>query len=354
MLKQPLALILTDTHLKAENILFIKDIYQQFIATAKKLGISKLIFMGDFFNSRASQGLDCLLAAFDIFHLFEEENLVIEAIAGNHDRASLTSPISYLSVFRKFKSVNVREEEFFEYDIENKIVYCYLSYFKEGICYLSRLVNLIDMIKSDKKITHYKKVLFTHISVNGTRNNDGSLVEGDMELSYFDFFDLILQGHYHQRQSLSKSVIYTGAAYQANYGETQEDKGFTVLYNDLSLKYIKSKFPAYKKLYIDASDKKQAAELIEEYAGNGDNVRMIFQGTQTELQSIDRVKLNDLGIDVKMEDVQNEPMFENIEEAEIVRFDKSSIARYWKTYAADNNISPEQTTKGFKMLIISK
>lgn len=352
-MKQPLALLLTDTHLRTDNIELVKSIFQQFIELAKKLNIEKLIHKGDFFNSRSSQSLDSLIAAFEIFHMFDEEDLTLDIISGNHDKSDLYKPISYISIFRKMNNIKVHEQEFFEYDTKNKIVYCYLSYFKEGVVYLNRLSDLIDMIKADKKITNYKKVLFTHISFNEARNNDGSLVEGDMELEYFDFFDLILSGHYHNFQKLSNKIIYSRSAYQANYGE-DENKGFTVLYDDLSLKYIKSKFPAYKKLYIEAKNKEQALELLEQHANTEDNVRFIFKGQKADLEAINPLKFNDKNIDVKFENVENYRDFEELEEAEPIKFTKSSIIKFWFEYCSNNNLTPEQKTKGMKLLTAIK
>jgi len=353
MPKQPIALLITDTHLTPNNIPLVTSIFQQYIDLAKKLNIKYLVHCGDFFNSRSSQGLECLLAGFDIFHMFEQNDLVLNIIAGNHDKQSLLEPISYVSVFKKMHNIKVYEKPFFEYDVNLKIVYCYLSYFKEGVCYLNYLVDLIEMVKADKKIVNYKRVLFTHISANGVKNNDGSLVDGDVETEYFEFFDVVHIGHYHDFQKLNNKITYIGSAYQANYGETEE-KGFTILYNDLSIKQIKSKFPIYKKLYIDAKDKEQAGILLEQNANTTDNIRFIFQGEKIDLENINPQKYNEKNIEIKWENVDNKRDFEDVEEATMVKFSKSSIIKFWGEYAEKNNLTKEQKSKGIKLLMTSK
>ncbi len=318
------------------------------------MDIKYLIHLGDFFNFRSSQSLDCLIAAYDIFEMFEKEHLKLNIISGNHDKPSLVHPVSYISVFKRMSNLNLFEEEFFEYDETNKVVYCYLSYFKEGIVYLERLLNLIEMVKSDKKTLNYKKVLLTHTSINGVRNNDGSCVEGDNEVKFFEFFDLVLSGHYHCRQDINEEVIYIGAALQANYGEN-EHKGFTVLYNDLSIEHVQSEFPAFKQIYIDASDKTTASKLLNKHANTEDNVRFIFQGNQADIEAISATTFNDAKINVKFENTYEAGRdFEDIGDAELIRFDKKSLGKYWLSYCQDNAISPEQKTKGLKLLMSAR
>ena len=90
--------IITDTHLKQDNIDLVIDIFKQFIDLIKSRGLNKAIHMGDFFTSRSSQSLSCLLASQEIFDLFERERIELLIIAGNHDKTSLTDEKSYLSV----------------------------------------------------------------------------------------------------------------------------------------------------------------------------------------------------------------------------------------------------------------
>jgi len=92
------------------------------------------------------------------------------------------------------------------------------------------------------------------------RNNDGSIVEGDVEESYFDSFDLVASGHYHDWSEIGENIVYFRSAYQANFGE-DDNKGFTVVYDDCSLEYIQSKFPIYRKIIIDMNDTESMIEV---------------------------------------------------------------------------------------------
>lgn len=350
MEKYPVKVLISDSHVKVDNLELTLSIFNQFFELMTSLGVPG-VFMGDLFTYRSSQYLDCLLT---ILQVLTETPFDFDMIPGNHDKNDLTKKESYLDLYSFLPKVKIHDEEYFEYDDEFEIVYCYLGYFKEGVPYLSRLVNLIDMIKADNKIGNYKKVLFTHISINTVRNNDGTLVEGDIELEYFNFFDLTLSGHYHEFQILNKKTIYTRSSHQANFGE-DHNKGFTILYSDLSLEYVQSSFPVYKKIYVDASDTEKANKLLKKYNKTKDNIRIIFQGSQTEIEAINPQKFEDTGISVKFENtLETLRDFENIEDAELIRFDKKSLVKYWLEYSDRNNFKPEQKMTGMKLLTTTR
>ncbi len=350
MSRYPVKLIITDTHVKNENQELVKSIFKQFFDLAVELGVDG-VHMGDAFTYRSAQSLSCLLTMLDIII---SAPIDVDWIEGNHDKPDLTKSAGYMKLYASLNNIYLHEEEYFEYNEIDKIVYCYLSYFKEGAVYLERLLNLIEMIKGDKKAMSFKKVLFTHTSIDTVRNNDGSLVEGDHQLKFFDFFDLVLSGHYHEFQELSETVIYIGASHQANYGEN-EYKGFTVLYNDLTIEHVQSEFPAFKQIYIDASDKTTASKLLNKHANTEDNVRFIFQGNQADIEAISATAFNDAKINVKFENTYEAGRdFEDIGDAELIRFDKKSLGKYWLSYCQDNSISPEQKTKGLKLLMSAR
>jgi DNA repair exonuclease SbcCD nuclease subunit len=174
----PVQVIVTDTHVNTENYPLIIDIFQQFIDLIKSLGLNTGIHMGDFFTSRASQSLMCLLTTTLILDMFEKEEITLYIIPGNHDKTDLESEESYLTIFNNRTYVTLFEKESFIDD--NGINYCFLPYFKEGTEYLQRLSNLNEMVGN-----FMLSVLFTHISINGVRNNDGSVVDGDVEADFF-------------------------------------------------------------------------------------------------------------------------------------------------------------------------
>ena len=268
--KTPIAVVLTDTHLKKGNEELVIDIFKQAISLCEKLGVNKLLHGGDFFTSRNAQPLEVLTTADKIFRMLQEAQLFVDIIPGNHDKTDLSSSASYLDIFRELVSV---------YPVYSSLVIddvCIhlLPYFKENTTYGAEL----SKIKVDK---NYINILLTHIAVAGVKNNDYSKVENDLKPEMFKQFKSVLVGHYHNQSQVGDNIYYIGSSYQANHGEDNK-KGFTVLYSDGSHGFVKSNFPEYIKVTVNASDKKRLKEVQKELANSKDHVRIELEGTSEE------------------------------------------------------------------------
>jgi hypothetical protein len=332
----PVQVIVTDTHVNTENYPLIIDIFQQFIDLIKSLGLNTGIHMGDFFTSRASQSLMCLLTTTLILDMFEKEEITLYIIPGNHDKTDLESEESYLTIFNNRTYVTLFEKESFIDD--NGINYCFLPYFKEGTEYLQRLSNLNEMVGN-----FMLSVLFTHISINGVRNNDGSVVDGDVEADFFDNFDLVFTGHYHDRSSVKSNIHYVGE---------DENKGFTVLCKDLSFYHVQSNFPHYRKFIVRTDEFEEVTkELLPSLKDSTDHVRFVFKGTQTEIDSINPNLFMAAGIDVKFENVSEQGiLFDDVQEAEVMNFDKKTILKSYLQYAILKDFTPYQKKVGINLI----
>lgn len=344
---KPIIPVITDTHLKNENISIIKDIFIQFIHLIKSRGLNRAVHMGDFFTSRSSQSLSCLLAADEILDLFEKNEILLYIFAGNHDKVSLIDEKSYLSIVcarRKFVKLFEKENSV----TIGGIAFHFMPYFKEGVEYLGRLSNIFAYPSFQAK--NVKNVLLTHTSVNGVRNNDGTIVDGDVEQDFFDNFDLVLSGHYHDRSDVTDTITYIGSSYQANFGEN-ENKGFTIVNSDLSLEYIQSKFPIYKKIILDVSDDSNVNKMLEKYADTDDNIRFVFKGSQQQIENIDANKFTTSGISVQFENIVDRGvMFDEVEEAEIMSFDKKTVMKNYIAYAKYQEFSGSELKSGMNIL----
>jgi len=340
----PIAGVITDTHLKPENVDLVVDIFKQFIELLNSLGLKTALHIGDWFTSRSSQSLVCLLVTTRILDMFEKEKIMLHIIAGNHDKTDLTSEESYLTIFNNRKYVRLYESEDFIDDEESQIRMGFLPYFKEGVEYLQRLSNL-----NEKMGDFAMSALFTHVSINGVRNNDGSVVEGDVEADFFNQYDLVFTGHYHNSSQVGENIHYIGSAYQANFGE-DENKGFTILCDDLSFYHVQSNFPHYHKFVIQASDKKQTTKLLQEHFKSPDNVRFVFEGTQEEIEKIDVGVFAAAGISVQRENVSDKVMFEEVEDAQVMNFDKKTILKNYIEYTKIQEFTPEKRKQGISMV----
>src|ERR1017187_7748425 len=101
-MKQPIFLVMADTHAKTENIEEVYSIFEQAISLAKKKGIKRIIHLGDFLNNRSSQTLQVLLHFKKVLNLFSENNIELIGISGNHDRPDNNSEDAYVSIFEHY------------------------------------------------------------------------------------------------------------------------------------------------------------------------------------------------------------------------------------------------------------
>lgn len=338
-MRNPIACLITDTHAKDDNLKLVEDIYNQAIQYCVENSIEYMFFLGDFFTQRDKQSLDCLLCLLRVLIRIKKNGITLVAIQGNHDKTSLVSEKGYMSIYKHKIDYLFEKEGKIElggYDM------CFLPYFKEGEEYSKRLTEL--NASSDNH-----KLLFTHIAVNGIKNNDGSSVTGGINTDLFDGFDKVFVGHYHNAQSIN-NIHYIGSAYQGNFGE-DTNKGFTILYDDISTKLIKTKYPKYKKTKIDVSNKKEIQQFIEMNQDSKDHVRLIITGSREDLSVADRTLLANAEIDIKFE---GESQMSSLEEKEYVQknivMSNKDLLSNWIRYSKTQQIQKELFNDGLKMI----
>lgn len=355
--KQPLCAILTDTHAKEDNYLFIEGIFDQFIELCKEKEIEIGVHCGDYFVERfPGTPLNTLLSVKRCFSRIEEEKIEFFTISGNHDKPDYTSPTSYLNVLLDDDSVlqhvNYYPSSGYKNLSNTGIRFAFLSYFKEENCYNTHLQRLIEECKKNNKKENRKTVLFTHIGINGVLKNDSTEEESGVEKEDFNFFDLVIIGHYHNRARLANGkIVYIGSTHQSNFGENEE-KGFAILYDDLSLEFVSIKdTPKFKKIELQISDKEGIRKAREEYKNSQDNIRFVLKGDQLETESVDKNFFTSVGIDVRTENiVESAIAFSNIEDAEIVVQDSKTISKSWVQYCSEVKIPSDKRNEGLKLL----
>ena len=327
-MKKIVALILTDTHLTKSNYALVRSIFEQAIDICKEKDIKRIYHIGDFFTSREAQPLNVLLEAQEIFSMIKKSGIKLSIVAGNHDKVSLESEDSYLDVFDK-DCILIKKEYSEEVDGLN---ICWLPYFKEKGSYSKRLNNITDGI-----IRHKKNILLTHIAIDGVSNNDSSPVENDIKRTLFKEFDKVLCGHYHFQQNF-ENIYYIGSSHASNFGEDSM-KGFTLLYDDASIEFIKSKFPEYIKIKVDVDDKKQLLELEKKHANSKDNVRFVLTGNKEKLQSFKKDGLVGKGIDIKFE---SDDVIVSSNNEKVQVYDRSNLKVAFDKFVLANEIKDKE------------
>lgn len=331
----PVIIVSTDWHLKPSNIEEIYRLQEQELREANKLGITCHVWLGDIFDSRISQREEVLNTLTKIIELYETFGHKIWCIPGNHDRSDYESEESFLDPYKYHPNFTLISQMNI-YKI-NGLNCHFLPFFDNDIW-------LDEISHCQREGNRKNSILFSHIAMQGSRNNDGSLVESSIKPSMFEDWGKVFLGHYHDHQEITDNVIHLGSLTQNNFGE-DENKGFWVIYDDLSYDLIPSEGKKYKKLVVSLDNMtfKQADIAIRRFKENNpdDFVRVELQGSQDEVKAIDKKIYQDLGMDIKIK--VNELESNEVEtSSEVKALTSSDITAKFKEFCHQNEYNYEE------------
>lgn len=340
-MKKAVAILVNDVHLDKSNGELVKDIFNQLTELCVKNKVRHIFVGGDVFTNRSGQPLSCLTDWKFILENLSANGIKLNVIPGNHDKTDADDERSYLDIYsnqelyRNATCVNVGGVDFV----------------------------LVPYFKDEKWLEEWKRadterdednpsVLITHIGFEGVANNDGSKVESIIKPSMFSDYDKVLVGHYHDASKLGSNVYYTGSAYQNHYGENITDKGFTIIYDDASIKFVPSHFPRYIKETIDANDKETLMNLIEKYEGEEyDHIRFVFTGKKSDCQKINIADIQGkYGIDCKFQCDEEKEAIEISESDTVLCYDKKAVIKDFFKFCSENEIRGEKMKYGLDLV----
>jgi DNA repair protein SbcD/Mre11 len=323
-MKTPIALLVTDTHLKESNIELVTNIWRQSIDECRKLGIDQIFFLGDFFDSRKGQPLTVLKAGQRIVEILRDSGIKTIAISGNHSKMDYDSPDSYIDIYNSehFQVISGYAQKKY-----GDLFIHFLPYFKESGSYPERLRGIVPR-------TGTKNILLTHIAINGSITNDNEHISNCIPSSEFSKFDWVGVGHFHNRNEF-ENITYIGSPYQKNYGE-DDNKGFTILYSDGSYEFTKTNFPKYIKKRVSL-DNLEDLMLNSDFLHNseGNNARVELTGDSELLKSFDKSILEDLGIEVVLKPSES---IISLDETETTTYDKKSLKEAFISFCDENKV----------------
>lgn len=334
MMKQSLAIISTDWHIKADNKESILSIAEQEIQLAQDCGVSTIIWLGDMFDSRTSQSQELLTFMDSILNMYYLAGLTVHCIPGNHDKTDYGDDKSFLTVFKYHPNFHLHEE--LDMFVLGQYKFWLMPFYRQDV--------YLEKFQTCKPVG--RCVLFSHTAIQGSINNDGSKVESSITASLFKGFEKVFLGHYHNRQQPAKNIFHLPSVQQNNFGE-DEDKGFTVLYDDLSFELVKSVFKPYKEIVVDARTV-TSEELVElsKSSVDGVNLRLTFTGDKQAMKKIDRKKFTAAGISVqvKYDDVNVDEVDEH---QNIIAMTGTSIAEKFEEFCKEKGYD---YIKGYELL----
>lgn len=285
-MKKPIAIISNDWHIDESNLEEILGLTSQKIKLAYSLNVKSLILLGDIFRERKSQKEIVLNAFKKCLDLALVNGLKIIAIPGNHDKTNYESYESFLDPFSSHPALRlITKAEVVE--LEN-VKCCFIPFFTDEIW-----LNEFNQIKESYDI------LFSHIAVNGSVNNNKTKVESSITPSLFKKIKQVFLGHYHNINEPVPNIIHLPSLKQNNFGEDTY-KGFTVLYDDCSFNIEQSEFKKYQTIRINGVEltKKREQEIIDLFESQDLFLRLIIEGESKVVKALNFDNLRRKGIKV--------------------------------------------------------
>lgn len=318
--------ISNDWHIQSRNIDQKKDLARQKIELCKKVGCDKVIIAGDIFESRVSQRQDVLNAFGEILGMFSSEGIYVFIIVGNHDKTVYTSKDSFLDQYAHHPMVHLVNSV---YEFGGVVM---VPFFTDEI--------LTEIIPKGEE----GKVLVSHFAVTGSKNNDGTIVENGLTQTMFADYDVVLLGHYHNHQVIGKNIVHMPSLQQESFAE-DDNKGFTLLYDDHTWEIVNSKFRKYVDTYIDVDKltKKEVAAIVEKIDTNNVN-RVTMTGSKEKLKVYKDAEFANRGISLKKKDVEVE-VVDSVPELDYRDITPDDVKRLFEEFCKDKGYNFEEGVK---------
>lgn len=321
-MKEPIAIIFNDAHLKTGNEADVIRSVKHLIKEAKALSITDLIFAGDLFDSRSFQRQSVLQAFDQILEMIEKAGMTLYLFPGNHDKTVYASYDSFLDIYKHYPCV-VFNRELSVIELEGVSI-TLLPFFSDDM-----LIPMLEEAEgTDILISHFEMAGSTHLGKISEKSSINKKLLSKFTKTYL--------GHYHNHHEITKDIVHLPSLRQSNFGE-DDNKGFSVLYKDLSYEIINGDFKKYKKVVVDANktSAKDISELINKYRDSSDSIRFEFIGDESKLKAIDKSQFKGSGIDIKLKFDVNYEIKEIETPTVIEHYGKDQVKDAFKVFCND-------------------
>lgn len=251
--------LITDTHFGARNDSFLfleyfRKFYDNvFFPEMERLGITDIIHLGDVVDRRKYINFSTLKLMKEIF-LDPASKYNLHIILGNHD-------ITY----RNSNKLNSPNELFYGYN--NIKIYDRPTDVDFGSVKLG-FVPWITPEISTETLNYLNsttaQIIMGHLELNGFQMQRGITCDDGMDKSLFANFELVLSGHFHQKQD-GGPINYLGAPYEMTFADMGEFHGFHIFDTDTrDLVFVDNPYKMFYRIYYDDKDK-TLSEVVTKY-----------------------------------------------------------------------------------------
>ena len=323
-MKKPLAIIFNDVHLKPGNEKEILSAFNFMLDEADNRGINRFIFAGDLFDSRTQQKQEVLLTLDTMLSELSNRGMSIDIIPGNHDKTLYASYDSFLDIYSHYPDVTLWRDIS---DIEiDGVSITLLPFFSDDM-----LIPMLDEHKgSDVLISHFEMAGSTNLGRTSEKTSINQKMLKKWKKTYL--------GHYHNYHEITKDIVHLPSFIPASFGE-DNNKGFSVLYNDLSYELVHGRFREYNKIEVnlDNTNITEIKALIKTHENKSDSIRFEFTGPESKLKALDKNLFKGTGIDIKIKYEQKFSYDETDTQPPTIieRYNKSDIQDTFKSFCEE-------------------
>ena len=318
-MKKPIAIIWNDVHLKNGNEEDVLDAFNYMLEKAKELGIKRTIFAGDLFDSRTMQRLKVLQTFDKMLENSSSAGITIDLISGNHDKTIYASYDSFLEQYRYHPGVNYYKGiTELEYD---GIKFTYAPFFSNDM--------LIPMLEESKG----GDVLISHFEMQGSTHLGKVVKKSVINEKFLSKWKKVYLGHYHNHHEITKDIVHLPSFIQASFGE-DDNKGFSVLYDDLSYSIVKGRFKRFKKVSVnlDTITPSDVKELVRTHENSSNTIRFEITGEESKVKAFDVSIFSDTNIDFKKKYEKRFDVIDGKKPEVIEKFDKASVQESFEKF----------------------
>jgi len=220
---RPIAVLISDVHYNLQTMHLADMAMESAINEANKLRV-RLIVAGDLHDTKAIIRGECQKMILDRLHQCIERPIIIR---GNHDSINEKSTEHSLEFLRYIADI-----------VNDRLITLYVKGVK---MYFMAYYHDPEKFASEFKHTDKGSIVIMHQGVTGALPGEYSHDKSAVSAALLSHRKVI-SGHYHIRQTISLeggSLNYLGNPFTLNFGEASHpDKGFHILYEDGSLKFI--------------------------------------------------------------------------------------------------------------------
>ena len=219
--------ILGDLHFGARNDslefldYFERFFEQQLFPELRRLGVKRIIQLGDIVDRRKFISYITLNHMRRFFNRCREEGIEIDIIIGNHD-----------TPYKNTNDINSMRELFSRIDGSEDFIRFYSDPTEIEIdgCKLLILpwINASNEQKTMKIINETEAlVVFGHLEIKGFEMYRGMPSHEGIDKSAFGKFDLVASGHFHHK-SRDGNIQYVGTPYEMTWADWDDPRGFHI------------------------------------------------------------------------------------------------------------------------------